>query len=194
MLSCLHFSFSSPVVDPGSRLSGRAMSDSDDRDPEASQRCPPYSDLLPSARFSAPHLSLLVLSTEDVSALFPDDLVVSSPPTSSPFYDWMISGVPKTFVGPMLHSMVFYRHLSLRGPSDGRSVYKPQFFGRATSKGVPPFIISMHHEWFSSVGKYVEHPALGRSVLHVGATQVQLFLNAGGHAPPRVGDSPGLGF
>ena len=160
------------------------MSDSDDLDPEASQRCPPYSDLLPSARFSAPHLSLLVLSTEYVSALFPNDLVVSSPPTRSPFYDWMISGVPETFVGPLLHSMVFYRHLSFRGP-DGRSVYKPQFFARATSTGVPPFMISMDHEWFSSVNKYVERKALGRSVLHVGATQVQPFLNAGGHAPPE---------
>jgi hypothetical protein len=30
------------------------MSDSADMDPEAAGRCPPYSDLLPSARFSAP--------------------------------------------------------------------------------------------------------------------------------------------
>jgi hypothetical protein len=44
-------------------------------------------------------------------------------------------------------------------------------------------MISTHHEWFSSVNKYVERQALGRSVLHVGAPQVQPFLNAGGHAP-----------
>ena len=80
------------------------MSDSADMDPEAAGRCPPYSDLLPSARFSAPHLSLLVLSRADVSSLFPDELVVSSPPMTSPFHDWMVSGVPETFVGPMLHS------------------------------------------------------------------------------------------
>ncbi len=44
-------------------------------------------------------------------------------------------------------------------------------------------MISVHHEWFSSVNKYVERKALGRS--HVGAPQVQPFLNAGGHAPPE---------
>ena len=133
------------------------MSDSDDLDLEASRRCPPYSDLLPSARFSAPHLSLLVLSAEDVSALFPGDLVVPSPPTTSPFHDWMISGVPETFIGLLLHSMVFHRHLSARG-SDDRGAYKPQFFARATSKGVPPFLISMRQEWFSAACHYVERP------------------------------------
>ena len=101
-------------------LGSRVMFDDDDLDPEAAGRCPPYSDLIPSARFSAPHLSLLVLRTEDVSALFPGDLVVSSPPTTSPFHAWMVSGVPGTFVGPMIHSMVFHRHLSRRGLDDSR--------------------------------------------------------------------------
>jgi hypothetical protein len=159
------------------------MFDDDDLDPEAAGRCPPYSDLIPSARFSAPHLSLLVLSTEDVSALFPGDLVVSSPPTTSPFHAWMVTGVPGTFVGPMIHSMVFHRHLSRRGLDDSRP-YKPQFFARATSVGVPPFLISMRHEWFSSACDYAGVPALGHSVIHASSRQVQPFLNAGGHAPP----------
>ncbi len=165
-------------------LGGRVMSDIGDRDPEAAGRCPPYSEQIPSARFSAPHLSLLVLSTEDVSSLFPGELVVSSPPTTSPFHDWMISGVPETFVGPLLHSMAFNRHLSRRG-SDNRFSYKPQFFVRATSTGVPPFLIAMQHERFSSACEYATRPALGRSVIHVDSLRVQPFLNAGSHAPPE---------
>ena len=160
------------------------MSDIDDRDPEAAGRCPPYSDLLPPSRFSAPHLSLLVLSKEDVSALFPGEPVAPSPPTTSPFHDWMVSGVPETLVGPMLHSMVFNRHLSRRD-SDNRFPYKPQFFVRATSKGVPPFLIAMPHEWLSSACAYAARPTLGRSVVHTGSMQVQPLLNAGGHAPPE---------
>jgi hypothetical protein len=171
-------------------MSGRVMFDVDDLDPEDPAldpedpgRCPPYSDLIPSARFYAPHLSLLVLSQEDVSALFPDDPVVSSPPTTSPFHAWIVSGVPGTFVGPMIHSMVFHRHLSRRDLDDSRP-YKPQFFARATSAWVPPFLISMRHEWFSSACDYARVPALGHSVIHAGGRQVQPFLNAGGHAPP----------
>jgi hypothetical protein len=95
----------------------------------------------------------------------------------------MISGVPETFIGLLLHSMVFHRHLSARG-SDDRGAYKPQFFARATSKGVPPFLISMRQEWFSAACHYVERPALGRSVHHVGRRQVQPFLDAGGRASP----------
>jgi hypothetical protein len=72
--------------------------------------------------------------------------------------------------------------------------YKPQFFAHATSSGVPTFLISMQHEWFSSACAYAQLPALGHSVVHVGRRQVQLVLNAGGHAPPSVGDSPGLAF
>ena len=114
------------------------MSDIDDRDPEVAGRCPPYSDLIPSAHFSVTHLYLLVLSTEDVSSLFPGDLVVSSPPTTSPFHAWMVSGVSGTFVGPMIHSMVFHRHLSRRSLDDSRP-YKPHFFARAHLGGGAPF-------------------------------------------------------
>ena len=157
----------------------------DDLDFEATGRCPPYSDLLIAARFSAPHLALLVLSTEDVSSLFPGDPVVLSPPTASPFYDWMVTGVPATFVGTIIHSMVFYRHLS-----HPNAAYKPQFFARAVSSGVPPFLISMGHEWFTAACDHASRPALGHSVVHVHSGQVQSVLNAGGHAPPGWETSP----
>ncbi len=86
-------------------------------------------------------------------------------------------------------SIGIFRHLSRRD-SDNRFSYKPQFFVRAISKGVPPFLIAMPHEWFSSACAYAARPVLGRSVIHTGSLQVQHLLNAGGHAPPEWATPP----
>ncbi len=53
----------------------------------------------------------------------------------------------------------YEKHKNISRPD---CAYKLQFFSRSTSHGVPPFLISMPHEWFSSACAYAQLPALGR--------------------------------
>jgi hypothetical protein len=71
-------------------------------------RLPHDSDLeaTPQA-FIVSHLSLLVLSQEDVFALFPGEAMVAVPPRDTPLFPWFTTGIPGMPAGPFLSSMVF---------------------------------------------------------------------------------------
>jgi hypothetical protein len=147
-------------------------------------RCPPHSYLestLPAV--VVPHLSLLVLSQEDVSTLFPWNAMVAVSPRDSSLCQWLTTGIPGMPAGPFLSSMVFYRHQTSRG-SNGRCVYKPIFATIVTSAGVPPYIMTIHHDWFAVVLTCLDITADGRSVHHLRAPWIQEVLNSGGHDPP----------
>ena len=122
------------------------------RDPDAVGRCPPYprqpiGSSASSSRFQdAPHIALLVLSPEHVGTILTGERIVTSPPPLSPLADWLHSGDPETFRGPLLMSWIFYRHMSLRDDK-GQFSYNPRFFVRVVSDGLAPFTMIMDQEY-----------------------------------------------
>ncbi len=91
-------------------LGGRAMADDFSRDPDAVGRCPPYPrQPLPAAvsetRFLASsHLTVFLLSHEHMLEVLRGKRVVTTPPHHSPLAQWLCSGNPEDFDGPILIS------------------------------------------------------------------------------------------
>jgi hypothetical protein len=180
-VSCPHFS----LYFLAGRLSreflgGRAMADGLSRDPDAVGRCPPYATVTSSStpRFrSAPQLDLLVLSQEHVETIIQEERLVASPPAASPLAAWLSSGSSEDFDGPLIISWVFYRHMTLSDPQ-GRFNYKPNFYVRVTSDGLPPFTMQTTSEWHSKAESTMGLPACGRVVHQVPRAWVRpLLLN-----------------
>ncbi len=161
-------------------LGGRAMADDLSRDPDAVGRCPPYAIVSSPATpqfLSAPQLVLLVLSQEHMETFIQGEPVVTSPPASSPLAAWLTSGNAEDFEGPLIISFVFYRHMTLRD-SDGRCTYKPNFYVRVTSEGLPPFTMHTTSNWHSKAKSTMGLPACGRVVHQVPRAWVRpLLLN-----------------
>ena len=158
------------------------MADDVNRDPDARGRCPPYfSPVITAPRFmNAPHLSLLLVNADHLGALLPGEERVTSPPVTSPLYDWLVTGDPEAYCGPLVISWVFFRHMSLRD-NLGRHTYAPRFFARVISQGGDPFIIQMTSEWFERANETMALAACGRTVHHLPTEEVQSFLHYRGH-------------
>ncbi len=128
------------------------MADSLSRDPDAVGRCPPYSrkeagpaDVEP--RFlTSPHLTFLLVDVEHLRALLPGEWIVTSPPADSPLHDWLSTGDPEAYSGPLGISWVFLRDMSRRD-EQGRYTYSPRFFARVVAEGQEPFSIQMTPAW-----------------------------------------------
>ena len=152
------------------------------RDPDAVGRCPPYprqpiGSSASSSRFQdAPPIALLVLSPEHVGTILTGERIVTSPPPLSPLADWLHSGDPETFRGPLLMSWIFYRHMSLRDDK-GQFSYNPRFFVRVVSDGLAPFTMIMDQEWHERANATMALPACGRSVHQVPRNLVLPLLN-----------------
>ena len=122
-------------------------------------RCSPYSDMPISTSDSVSvTLALLVLSPEHIGTTFPRDRVVSAPPLSSPFHNWMVSGTLDGFIGPLDTSWVFYRDMAMRDEI-GNATYRPSYFVRVTSTDTEPFIMRMTANWFATAKRYLALPA-----------------------------------
>ena len=151
-------------------------------------RCSPYSDMPISTSDSVSvTLSLLVLSPEHIGTTFPRERVVSAPPLSSPLHNWMVSGTPDGFIGPLDTSWVFYRDMAMRDEI-GNATYRPSYFARVTSADTEPFIMRMTADWFATAKRYLALPAHGRSVHHVTGDEVQAILNSTDYEPPTPKD------
>ncbi len=133
---------------------------------------------------------LLVLSQEHVETIIQGEPLVTSPPASSPLAAWLNSGNAEDFDGPLIISWVFYRHMTLRD-LQGRFTYKPNFYVRVTSDGLPPFTMQTTSNWHNKAESTMGLLACGRVVQHVPQSWVRpLLLNRWprGASPP-----PGLG-
>ncbi len=95
---------------------------------------------------SAPQLVLLVLSPEHVETIMQEERLVTAPPLSSPLAAWLNSGNTEDFDGPLIISLGFYRHMTLRD-AQVRFTYKPNFYVRVTSDVLPPFTMQTTSEW-----------------------------------------------
>ena len=141
-------------------------------------RCSPYSDMpISSSSSNSVTLALLVLSPEHIGTTFPRERVVSAPPLSSPLHNWMVSGTPDGFIGPLDTSWVFYRDMAMRDEI-GNATYRPSYFARVTSDDTEPFIMRMTADWFATAKRYFALPAHGRSVHHVKGHEVQAILSS----------------
>ena len=128
-------------------------------------RCSPYSDMPISPNDSVSvTLALMVLSPEHIETTFPRERVVSAPPLSSPLHNWMVSGTPDGFIGPLDTSWVFYRDMAMR--RNWKCHVSPSYFARVTSADTEPFIMRMTADWFATAKRYLALPAHGRSVHH----------------------------
>ena len=151
-------------------------------------RCSPYSDMpISTSNSVSVTLALLVLSPEHIGTTFPRERVVSAPPLSSPLHNWMVSGTPDGFIGPLDTSWVFYRDMAMRDEI-GNATYRPSYFARVTSADTEPFIMRMTADWFATAKRYLALPAHGRSVHHVTGDEVQAILNSTDYEPPTPKD------
>ena len=129
----------------------------------------------------------MVLSPEHIGTTFPREEVISAPPLSSPLHNWMVSGTPNGFIGPLDTSWVFYRDMAMRD-ENGNATYRPSYFARVTSADTKPFIMRMTADWFATAKQYLALPAHGRSVHHVTGDEVQAILNSTDYEPPTPKD------
>ncbi len=114
-------------------------------------RCSPYLDMpIPTSNSVSVTLALLVLAPEHIGTTFPRERVVSAPPLSSPLHNWMVSGTPDGFIGPLDTSWVFYRDMVMRDEM-GNATYRPSYYARETSTDTEPFIMCMTADWFATV-------------------------------------------
>jgi hypothetical protein len=144
-------------------------------------RCSPYAYLPQPGKCRAPcHLTLLVINVEHLLCLFPGEL--STPPPTSPFYDWMANNKTESFVGALCVSWVFYRDAQQRD-DHGDTVYHPQFFARVAVLNQDTFIMRMSSEWFEAARRYTDSPSLGRCVHHVRGTTIKKALHKQVHQP-----------
>jgi hypothetical protein len=141
-------------------------------------RCSPYSNMPISRNDSVSvTLALTVFSPEHNGTTFPRERVVSAPPLSSTLHNWMISGTPDVFIGPLDTSWVFYRDMAMRDEI-GNTTYRPSYFARVTSDDTEPFIMRMTADWFATAKRYLALPAHGRSINHVKGHEVQAILSS----------------